>query len=195
MLLLVIKMTKEELRMKINKIRWDLDNSYLHREDAIREWNNTLIDYWNETQDREYDYYTNTFESADMLEDYIRYRMETFWPSQVARDLKNLDSDDDYYKIDDVYWDISTVSDWDVMYWLEEILDDIWAPSDEFMEQKLEERLKFEVEVWTSSSMDDLYYQAEVFEDELYGYEFDWVHWITEALADKNWWFIDEDDK
>ena len=37
MLLLVIKMTKEELRMKINKIRWDLDNSYLLREDAIRE--------------------------------------------------------------------------------------------------------------------------------------------------------------
>ena len=187
--------TKEELRMKINKIHWELDNSYLHREDAIRECNDALITYENDTQDSEYDNYTYTFESSDGLEDYIRYRMDTFWPSQVARDLKDVDSDDDYYMIDDVYWYVSTVSDWDVMSWLEDILDDIWAPSDEFMEQELEKRLKFKVEAWTSSSMDDLYYQAEVFENELYGYEFDWVHWITEALADKNGWFLYEDDK
>ena len=118
-------MTKEELKTKLQELYNDLDQWGKHREDVIREGIDYLIDYGNDSQDRSLDYYTHTFENADMLEDYVSYRLKTFWPSQIGRDFRNVDSDDEYYKIDDVDWEVMTICEADVLEWLQDIIDEL----------------------------------------------------------------------
>lgn len=124
-LLLVIKMTKEELKNELQELYNSLDQWWIHREDAIRQGIDFLIDYGNDSQDRSLDHYTHTFENADILEDYVSYRLKTFWPSQIWRDFRNVDSDDEYYKIDDVDWEVMTICEFDVLEWLQDIIDEL----------------------------------------------------------------------
>lgn len=83
-----------------------------------------LIDYENNTQDWEFDEYTNKFASEDLMQDYTKYRAEKFWFSQVARDLRDVEYDDDYYLIDDTYGDVRNIDEKDVIERIDDILSD-----------------------------------------------------------------------
>ena len=196
-LLLVIKMTKkEQLRFDLNKIFNDLSDSLTHWEEAVWDVINTIIDYENDTQDWDYDNYTVEFLSSDQLEDYIINRLHTFWPAQVAKDLEWIDSDDEYYRVDDVFWDVTTLCEWDIANWIWDILDDVWFPEEDTMLNDLTELLKHKVDKRWAQSMDELYYQWEIWENRHQWYEFsDGIHAIVEQIADENKWFMDEDDK
>lgn len=187
---------KEQLRFDLNKIFNKLSDSLTLWEDAVNDVINTIIDYENDTNDWDYDGYTVEFLRSDQLEDYIAYRLKTFWPAQVAKDLEWIDSDDEYYKVDDVFWDVTTLCEWDVANWIWDILDDIWFPEEDTMLSDLTELLKHKVDDWWAHSIDELYYQWEIWENRHQWYEFsDGIHAIVEQIADENKWFMDEDDK
>ena len=187
---------KEQLRFDLNKIFNDLSDSLTHWEEAVGDVINTIIDYENDTQDWDYDNYTIEFLSSDQLEDYIINRLHTFWPAQLAKDLEWIDSDDEFYKVDDVFWDVTTLCEWDVANWIWDILDDVWFPEEDTMLNDLTELLKHKVDEWWADSMNELYYQWEIWENRHQWYEFsDGIHAIIEQIADENKWFMNEDDK
>jgi hypothetical protein len=58
-----------------------------------------------------------------MMEEYIKSRLKDFWLSQVSRDLQSVDSDDDYYKIDDVDGEVTVISVEEIQDWIDEIIE------------------------------------------------------------------------
>lgn len=127
-------MTRKELIEKILECK-----EYLYSdnwESTICDVCNLLIDYENETQDYGLENYTYTFTSSDIIEDYIIHRFKKCGLSQVARDLEGIDSDDDYYEIDDTYWGIYTVGKDRVEEWINDILNELWYEPEEEEQQE-----------------------------------------------------------
>lgn len=115
--------SKRALKKAIKEFKdtviWD------NKDRVIGEVCNLLNEYWNDTQDWSLDEYTYKFTSADLMEDYIKDRMNKYWLSQVARDIKAIDSDDDYYWIDDTYWEVFVIDPEDVEDWIDDILESL----------------------------------------------------------------------
>lgn len=115
--------SKRALKRAIKEFKdtvcWD------NKDRVICEVCNLLNEYGNDTQDWSLDEHTFKFTSADSMEYYINDRMNKYWLSQVARDIKAIDSDDDYYWIDDTYWGVFVIDPEDVEDWIDEILEDL----------------------------------------------------------------------
>lgn len=116
-------MTKEELKEKLLQHKEDVWDE--NKDRVINETISDIIDFENENQNWELDDYTYTFTHIDLMEDYIKSRLKDFWLSQVARDLQSVDSDDDYYKIDDVDGEVTVITVEEIKDWIDEIIDQL----------------------------------------------------------------------
>lgn len=112
------KLKKDLMEIKANGIWYDYERTYC---DII----NLVIEYMNETQDFELEDYTNRYTDEDMVNDYINHIASQYWPYYVSQRLSDLDWTYDYYKIDDVFWDITEMTQSDVEELLDEILDEL----------------------------------------------------------------------
>lgn len=123
-------MTKEELKEKLLQHKEDVWNE--NKDRIINEVISDIIDFENENQNWELDDYTYTFSHIDLMEEYIKSRLKDFWLSQVSRDLQSVDSDDDYYKIDDVDGEVTVISVEEIQDWIDEIIETLdWIELEE----------------------------------------------------------------
>lgn len=123
-------MTKEELKEKLLQYKEDVWNE--NKDRTINEVINDIIDFENENHNWDLDDYTYTFSHIDLMEEYIKNRLKDFWLSQVARDLQSVDSDDDYYKIDDVDGEVTVISVEEIQDWIDEIIETLdWIELEE----------------------------------------------------------------
>ena len=123
-------MTKEDLRISLLQYKQDVWDE--NKDKTINAVINDIIDFENENQNWELDEYTYRFTNVDMMEEYIKNRLKDFWLSQVSRDLKNVDSDDDYYKIDDVDGEVTVISVEEIQDWIDEIIETLdWIELEE----------------------------------------------------------------
>lgn len=123
-------MTKEELKENLLQYKQDVWDE--NKDKTINAVINDIIDFENENQNWELDEYTYRFTGIDMMEEYIKSRLKDFWLSQVSRDLKNVDSDDDYYKIDDVDGEVTVISVEEIEDWIDEIIETLdWIELEE----------------------------------------------------------------
>ena len=119
-------MTKKELIEKLTGLKKDVRAE--NRDKTITNVINLLADYDDEDKHEStslYDDFAYRFTSVDTLEEYIKSRLREYWVSQVAKDLKDVESDSNYYKVDDVFGDVSDVDDDDVKDWIDEIIDEL----------------------------------------------------------------------
>lgn len=123
-------MTKEELKENLLQYKQDVWDE--NKDKTINAVINDIIDFENENQNWDLDEYTYRFTGVDMMEEYIKNRLKDFWLSQVSRDLKNIDSDDDYYKIDDVDGEVTVISVEEIQDWIDEIIETLdWIELEE----------------------------------------------------------------
>jgi hypothetical protein len=115
--------SKSWLIKKLKELKRDLYSDNF--EETIRNVENCIYYYENSTWDSSLDRYLNKFEPADYMMWYLEYRCKTFWFSQVARDLREVKYDSDYYLIDDVYWTVYDIDEKDVEEWIDDILYDL----------------------------------------------------------------------
>jgi hypothetical protein len=115
--------SKSWLIKKLKELKRDLYSDNF--EETIRNVENCIYYYENSTWDSSLDRYLNKFEPADYMMWYLEYRCKTFWFSQVARDLRKVKYDSDYYLIDDVYWTVYDIDEKDVEEWIDDILYDL----------------------------------------------------------------------
>ena len=118
-----MKNLKEKLLADLKAIK---ESGITYRfEDDYRDIINLVIDYMNETQDFSLDKYTYRFTDEYMLWEYIRHRLKEFWALTVARDLKDIDEDTEYYIIDDTFWNVRNATEDDVKELLDEIIEEL----------------------------------------------------------------------
>lgn len=123
-------MTKEDLRISLHQYKQDVWNE--NKDKTINAVINDIIDFENENQNWDLDEYTYRFTNVDMMEEYIKNRLKDFWLSQVSRDLKNVDSDDDYYMIDDVDGEVTVISVEEIQDWIDEIIETLdWEETED----------------------------------------------------------------
>ena len=123
-------MTKEELKENLLQYKQDVWDE--NKDKTINAVINDIIDFENENQNWDLDEYTYTFTGIDMMEDYIKNRLKDFWLSQVSRDLQSVDSDDDYYKIDDVDGEVTVISVEEIQDWIDEIIETLdWEETED----------------------------------------------------------------
>lgn len=123
-------MTKEELKENLLQYKQDVWDE--NKDKTINEVINDIIDFENENQNWDLDEYTYRFTNVDMMEEYIKNRLKDFWLSQVSRDLQSVDSDDDYYKIDDVDGEVTVISVEEIQDWIDEIIETLdWIELEE----------------------------------------------------------------
>ena len=115
--------SKSWLIKKLKELKRDLYSDNF--EETIRNVENCIYYYENNTWDSSLDRYLNKFESAEYMMWYLEYRCKTFWFSQVARDLREVKYDSDYYLIDDTYWTVYDIDEKDVEEWIDDILYDL----------------------------------------------------------------------
>lgn len=116
-------MTKEELIERLNELRDAVWSE--NKDNTISEVISIVWDYMNDTQDFDFEYILDRFTHIDLMEWYINSRLKDFGLSQVARDLQSVDSDDDYYKIDDVDGEVTVIDSEEVEEWINEIIDEL----------------------------------------------------------------------
>lgn len=112
------QLKKDLMEIKANGI-W-----YMY-EEKYREIINLVIEYMNDTQDFSLDEFTYRFSDEDLVNGYIERIAREYWPYYVSQRLSDLDWTYDYYKIDDVFGDITGMTEWDVEELLDEILDEL----------------------------------------------------------------------
>lgn len=123
-------MTKEDLKISLLQYKEDVWDE--NKDKTINAVINDIIDFENENQNWDLDEYTYRFTNVDMMEEYIKKRLKDFWLSQVSRDLKNVDSDDDYYMIDDVDGEVTVISVEEIQDWIDEIIETLdWIELEE----------------------------------------------------------------
>ena len=123
-------MTKEQLKENLLQYKQDVWNE--NKDKTINAVINDIINFENENQNWDLDEYTYRFTGIDMMEEYIKNRLNDFWLSQVSRDLKNVDSDDDYYMIDDVDGEVTVISVEEIQDWIDEIIETLdWIELEE----------------------------------------------------------------
>ena len=115
--------SKSWLIKKLKELKRDLYSDNF--EETIRNVENCIYYYENSTWDSSLDRYLNKFEPVDYMMWYLEYRYKTFWFSQVARDLREVKYDSDYYFIDDTYWTVYDIDEKDVEEWIDDILYDL----------------------------------------------------------------------
>ena len=111
------KLKKDLMEIKANGIWYNYERTYC---DII----NLVIDYQNESQDFSLEEYIYRFSDSDAVSDYISHVARVHWPYHLQQ-LLSLDGDYDYYKIDNTFWDITGMTEWDVEELLDEILDEL----------------------------------------------------------------------
>ena len=116
-------MTKKEIIEKLDELKDDVWSE--NKDNTISEVKNIIYDYMNDTQDFVLEYILDRFTNIDSMESYINMRLEQFGLSQVSRDLQSIDSDDDYYKIDDVDGEVTVIDSEEVEEWIDEIIDEL----------------------------------------------------------------------
>ena len=92
-----------------------------------------------------------------------------------------------------MFWDVTTLCEWDVANWIWDILDDVWFPEEDTMLNDLTELLKHKVDERWARSIDELYYQSEVWQNRHQWYEFsDDIHKIVDKIVDENKLVVDK---
>lgn len=115
--------SKSWLIKKLKELKRDLYSDNF--EETIRLVEDYINTYQYNTGDNSLDHYTNKFETVDYMMWYLEYRYKTFWFSQVARDLREVKYDSDYYLIDDTYWTVYDIDEKDVDERIDDILYDL----------------------------------------------------------------------
>ena len=116
-------MTKKEIIEKLDELKDAVWSE--NKDNTISEVKNIIYDYMNDTQDFVLEYILDRFTNIDSMESYINMRLKQFGLSQVSRDLQSVDSDDDYYKIDDVDGEVTVIDSEEVEEWIDEIIDEL----------------------------------------------------------------------
>lgn len=123
-------MTKQELIEKL--LDYKQHNSYVWSDCEAIIWDimSDLCDYDNEN-DFELDEYTYRFETIDWVEEFLRHTIDTCWMLTLKNRLSSLNSDWDWFMIDDVDWTIYNPGASDVEEWINDILSELWYEEDE----------------------------------------------------------------
>lgn len=116
-------MTKKEIIEKLDELKDAVWSE--NKDNTISEVKNIIYDFMNDTQDFVLEYILDRFTNIDSMESYINMRLKQFGLSQVSRDLQSVDSDDDYYKIDDVDGEVTVIDSEEVEEWIDEIIDEL----------------------------------------------------------------------
>lgn len=123
-------MNKEEL---INKLlEYKQHNAYTWSDCETIIWDimSDLCDY-DSDNDYELDEYTYRFETIDWVEEFLRHTIETCWILTLKNRLSSLNSDWDWFMIDDVDWTIYNPEASDVEEWIDDILYELWYEENE----------------------------------------------------------------
>ena len=126
-------MTKEELIQKLLEYKAHLKNTYCDLDDVISDAMSDVCDYDNDN-DFELDSYTYYYETTDWIEEFIKQTLQDWWILTLKNRLSEVDSDCEWYHIDDVDWTIYARDYWDVEEWIDDMLSELWydeADSDE----------------------------------------------------------------
>lgn len=126
-------MTKEELIQKLLEYKAQLKNTYCDLDDIISDAMSDVCDYDNDN-DFELDSYTYYYETTDWIEEFIKQTLQEWWILTLKNRLSEVDSDCEWYHIDDVDWTIYARDYWDVEEWIDDMLSELWydeADSDE----------------------------------------------------------------
>lgn len=123
-------MNKQELIEKL--LDYKQHNSYVWSDCEVIIWDimSDLCDYDNEN-DFELDEYTYRFETIDWVEEFLRHTIDTCWMLTLKNRLSSLNSDWDWFMIDDVDWTIYNPGASDVEEWINDILSELWYEEDE----------------------------------------------------------------
>lgn len=123
-------MNKQELIEKL--LDYKQHNSYVWSDCEAIIWDimSDLCDYDNEN-DFELDEYTYRFETIDWVEEFLRHTIDTCWMLTLKNRLSSLNSDWDWFMIDDVDWTIYNPGASDVEEWINDILSELWYEEDE----------------------------------------------------------------
>lgn len=123
-------MNKQELIKKL--LDYKQHNSYAWSDCEAIIWDimSDLCDYDNEN-DFELDEYTYRFETIDWVEEFLRHTIDTCWMLTLKNRLSSLNSDWDWFMIDDVDWTIYNPGASDVEEWINDILSELWYEEDE----------------------------------------------------------------
>lgn len=126
-------MTKEELIQKLLEYKSRLQNTYCDLDDVISDVMSDVCDYDNDN-DFELDSYTYYYETTDWIEEFIKATLQDWWILTLKHRLSEVDSDCEWYHVDDVDWTIYARDYWDVEEWIDDMLSELWydeADSDE----------------------------------------------------------------
>lgn len=99
-------MTKQEVIKKLKELKENTTRSTVN-EDC----RDALNICYNLQDDGDYDteYITSQIVQEDLLSEYITHRLKEYWAMQVARDLKGISEDSEWFYIDDVYGTVESV--------------------------------------------------------------------------------------
>lgn len=115
--------SKSWLIKKLKELKRDLYSDNFEKTISLVE--DCINTYQYNTGDNSLDHYINTFEPVEYMMWYLEYRCKQFWFSQVARDLRDVKYDSDYYLIDNTYWTVYDIDEKDVESRIDDILYDL----------------------------------------------------------------------
>ena len=139
-------MTKEELIQKLLEYKSRLQNTYCDLDDVISDVMSDVCDYDNDNN-FELDSYTYYYETTDWIEEFIKATLKDWWILTLKNRLSEVDSDCEWYHVDDVDWTIYARDYWDVEEWIDDMLSELWydeADSDEALlaDKDLQDEIK-----------------------------------------------------
>lgn len=123
--LILLNMTKQELIEKLLDYKSRLQNTYCDLDDVISDVMSDVCDYDNDN-DFELDSYTYYYETTDWIEEFIKQTLQDWWILTLKNRLSEVDSDCEWYHVDDVDWTIYARDYWDVEEWIDDMLSELW---------------------------------------------------------------------
>lgn len=132
-------MTKQELIEKL--LDYKQHNAYTWSDCEAVIWDimSDLCDY-DSDNDYELDEFTYRFETIDWVEEFLKHTIETCGILTLKNRLSSLNSDWDWFMIDDVDWTIYNPEASDVEEWIDDILYELWYDEADVAESNLADK-------------------------------------------------------
>lgn len=115
-------MNKQELIKNLRKYKEDLKNTYCDLDSIVSDVISDIYDYDN---NYELDSFTYYYDTIDWIEEFIKQTLKDWWILTLKHRLSEVDSDCEWYHIDDVNWKIYPRDFSDVEDWIDDILSEL----------------------------------------------------------------------